>query len=51
VSLARVIRTLADIREVSLVYQEPDAKSLRTQATQIIQSVEHHSDRRTGDKI
>jgi transposase len=31
VSLARMIRTLADIREVSLVYQTADAKSLRTQ--------------------
>ena len=30
-SLARMIRTLADIREVSLVYQAADAKSLRTQ--------------------
>jgi transposase len=31
VSLARMIRTLADIREVSLVYHVADAKSLRTQ--------------------
>jgi transposase len=31
VSLARMIRTLADIREVSLVYQAADVKSLRTQ--------------------
>jgi transposase len=31
VSLARMIRTLADIREVSLVYQDAHAKSLRTQ--------------------
>jgi transposase len=30
-SLARMIRTLAEIREVSLVYQPADAKSLRTQ--------------------
>jgi len=30
-SLARMIRTLADIREVSLVFQEAHAKSLRTQ--------------------